>query len=128
MENRSLRSAARTTSTTNPQDPQGNFPSTDKYIKFSNKNKGKSYHSPQADKTIDATTANTICNCPTCFDSRYEKFNEVGRDSIYAPPFEELKGGKIYVSLDAISDIEKEELWKRLGPSLNKNIGDYDNE
>ena len=66
----------------------------------------------------------TICHCPTCNDSRYEFFNKVSEngDCIYIPPFEELKGGKIYVSLDAISDIEKEELWKRLGPSLKKDF------
>jgi hypothetical protein len=59
-----------------------------------------------------------LCYCPTCKDSRYEFFNKVSEngDSIYIPPFEELKGEKIYVSLDAMSNIEKEELLKRLGP------------
>ena len=60
-------------------------------------------------------STNTKCNCPTCLDSRYEKFNRVDEDSIYSPPFEELKGGKIFVSLDEISATEKEELFKRFG-------------
>ena len=67
-----------------------------------------------------------ICGCYACRDSRYEKFNVVDEDCIYSPPFEELKGGKVFVSLDAISDIESEELWKRLGPSLKKDLDEND--
>lgn len=64
-----------------------------------------------------------VCECPTCKDSRYELFNKVSEngDSIYIPPFEELKGGQIFVNIDAISDTEREELFKRLGFRTNEN-------
>lgn len=53
----------------------------------------------------------------------YEKVNYVSEngDSIYAAPTEESRGGQAYYSLNVIREIVKEELDRRLGPSLNKN-------
>jgi hypothetical protein len=58
------------------------------------------------------------CSTCTCNDSEYETFNIIHKDSIahYTAPLDELRGGKLFVSLDSISEEERNELWKRLGP------------
>ena len=55
-------------------------------------------------------------------NKKYEVRNHVSDngDSISAVPIKELPGGQIYVSENKIRDIVKEELDRRLGPSLNK--------
>ena len=58
MENRPLRPAARTTSTTDPQGPQGNISSPEYYIKISKKN---------AEKSIINN-----CKCYLCKDSEFQ--------------------------------------------------------
>lgn len=87
--------------------------------------KEKGFRNPNIDNNkIDKKFFQEIkCNCPKCNDSRYEIMDG---DSDYFPPFEELKGGKISVSLGTISDIEREELFKRLGPAAKNNFeNDY---
>jgi hypothetical protein len=68
------------------------------------------------------------CNCYCCRDSRYEKFNQVDEDgdSVYAISLEDLpQNGRTYIALDTtISETEREELWKRLGPSQKNNLED----
>lgn len=67
-----------------------------------------------------------VSHCPTCKcndnDSSYEFFSFVHEDSVsdYPAPIDELPGGKVFVSLDVISDTEKEGLWKRFGPAQNR--------
>jgi hypothetical protein len=59
----------------------------------------------------------------------YEKVNYISDngDSIYAAPIEDLPGGgQAYYSLNVIREIIKEELDRRLGPSLNKNENVYE--
>jgi hypothetical protein len=54
-------------------------------------------------------------------NKKYEIANFISdnQDSVYAAPVEELPGGQVYYSLDAIKEIVNEELDKRLGPSKN---------
>ena len=59
--------------------------------------------------------------CPFCggrITTGYELFNKVHEDSVsdYYPEFDELKGGQIFVNLNSISEEERLEISKRLGP------------
>lgn len=64
------------------------------------------------------------CRTCKCNGSEYETFNIVHKDSIahYTAPLDELRGGKLFVSLDSISQEEKLELTKRFGYPTAKSI------